>query len=37
MIEVYGIVVPVMPKAQLFEYKTILSREVDDLDLSQIR
>lgn len=37
MIEVYGVVVPVMPKQELIEYKTILSREVDDLDLSQIR
>jgi hypothetical protein len=37
MIEVYSTVVPVMPKHQLIEYKTMLAREVDDLDLSQIR
>lgn len=36
MIEVYGVVVPVIPKIQLMEYKTILSREVDQIDLSQI-
>jgi hypothetical protein len=37
MIEVYRVVVPVMPKAQLIEYKAILSREVDDIDLRQMR
>jgi hypothetical protein len=37
MIELYGVVVPVIPKQQLIKYKTILSREVDDMDLSQIR
>jgi hypothetical protein len=37
MMEVCGMMVPVMPKAQLIEYKTVLSREVDWVDLSQIR
>ncbi len=37
MIEIYGVTVPVMPKAQLIAYKTMLSREVDEIDLKQIQ
>ena len=36
MLELYGIPIPVMPKAQLAAYKKILSREVDLVDLKYL-
>ncbi len=37
MLSVLGTVVPVMPKTQLIEYKSILSRNVDRTDLAEIK
>ena len=36
LISLYGIVVAVMPKAELIRYKAMLDREVDHLDIKQI-
>ena len=36
-VELYGVEVAVMPKAELARYKTRLDREVDHLDLQQMR
>lgn len=35
--EIFGVRVAVMPKEQLIAYKSILAREVDLIDISQIR
>jgi hypothetical protein len=35
--ELYGVRVPVMPKAQLIAYKSMLAREVDEVDIREMQ